>query len=167
MAKLGRPGFVWVGITSWRKLAVRVIHLGYHRGGSGLGWAIPVARAARGGGHAGVRVFRALQRPNCYGFRCNMTGGREWSSPKGCGDRGGSGRWRTTTTGGGRARLFAGEDGTGAAGPSKLRRSILEAPAERVGGQHGTRRYGGRQFGLTGGDGSGSIRGKAAAGVRV
>jgi hypothetical protein len=58
--KLGRPGFVWLGIKPWRKLAVRVIHLGYQRGGSGLGWAIPAARAARGGAHAGVRAFQGL-----------------------------------------------------------------------------------------------------------
>jgi hypothetical protein len=60
MTKLGRPGFVWVGIKPWRLLAVRVIHLGYQRGGSGLGWAIPAARAARGGEHAGVRAFQGL-----------------------------------------------------------------------------------------------------------
>jgi hypothetical protein len=46
---------------------------------------IPTTWVARGGGHAGVRVFPALQRPKGYGIRCNMTRGREWSSPRDCG----------------------------------------------------------------------------------
>jgi hypothetical protein len=45
---LGRPGSIWDEAKPWRTLAVRVIHLGYQRGGSGLGSLIPTARAARG-----------------------------------------------------------------------------------------------------------------------
>jgi hypothetical protein len=48
MADLGRPAFVWDEVKPWRTLAVRVIHLGDQRGGSGLGSLISTARAARG-----------------------------------------------------------------------------------------------------------------------
>jgi hypothetical protein len=107
MAKLGRPGFVWLGTTPWRKLAVRVIHPGYHRGGSGLGWAIPAARAARGGGHAGVRAFRAQSSPNHYGFRCITTRQGRGSSPRACEGRSCRGGRTPTTTGGGNGAALA------------------------------------------------------------
>jgi hypothetical protein len=101
MTKLGRPGFVWVGIKPWRMLAVRVIHLGYQRGGSGLGWVIPAARAARGGEHAGVRAFWAQLRPKRYGLRCITTREGRGSSPRARGGRSCSGGRKPTTTGGG------------------------------------------------------------------
>jgi hypothetical protein len=101
MIKLGRPGFVWVGVKPWRMLAVRVIHLGYQRGGSGLEWVIPAARAARGGEHAGVRAFWAQWRPKRYGLRCNMTKEGRGSSPRARGGRSCSGGKKPTTTGGG------------------------------------------------------------------
>jgi hypothetical protein len=58
--------------------------------GLGLGSTLPTERAARGGGHAGVRVFQALRRPKRYGIRCNMTREERGSSPRAWIGRGGA-----------------------------------------------------------------------------
>jgi hypothetical protein len=75
--------------------------------GSGLGWAIPAARAARGGGHAGVRAFRAQSSPNHYGFRCITTRQGRGSSPRACEGRSCRGGRTPTTTGGGNGAALA------------------------------------------------------------
>jgi hypothetical protein len=90
MADLGRPAFIQDEVKPWRTLAARVIHLGDRCGGLGLGSTLPTERAARGGGHAGVRAFQALRRPKRYGIRCNMTREERGSSPRAWIGRGGA-----------------------------------------------------------------------------
>jgi hypothetical protein len=145
MTKLGRPGFVWVGIKPWRMLAVRVIHLGYQRGGSGLGWVIPAARAARGGEHAGVRAFWAQLRPKRYGLWCITTREGKGSSPRARGGRSCSGGRKPTTTGGGNGaalvdrRQQGGSGSLGCTGWSRkhLRRSPGGQSSPRSAGTEG------------------------------
>jgi hypothetical protein len=68
---------------------------------------IPTTWVARGGGHAGVRVFPALQRPKGYGIRCNMTRGKGVELTKGLWCLGRGGGRMATTTGGGEVGVLA------------------------------------------------------------
>jgi hypothetical protein len=140
------------GLGSGRRQALEVEHdMGnssrHYRRREGARLGDPHDGVARGGGHAGVRAFRALQRPKCYGIRCNMTRGREWSSPRGCG------AWSVAEDGRrrGPAEAMLGVIADGprwgcfrSAGPSNRSARVLQRCS---GGQHGQRPDDGEQLG--------------------
>jgi hypothetical protein len=96
-----------------------------------------MAGAGRRGGVTTTRAFRPRVRSTVDEIWRNMTRERRRGSPRGCGGLRCDGGRKTTTTGGEGDRALAEEGDAEVAGPSGLRGSIREAPAEATRGLRG------------------------------